>query len=187
MGRKTIPRQKMTVGEFEAFVNAPENTDRRFELINGEVAERFPSLIHAATLAFLSGYLGMYLQQHPIGYAFVGASFHTLDDEYTVYTPDLSFRADLSISLSDNIAPYMPDLVIEVISENEDTLQKVHGYLRAGSKIVWAVYTSEKTVYVFHLETEKLLIGQPFRIDDTLTGGDVLPGFTLPVRDIFPE
>lgn len=182
-----LQQKLMTVQEFEQFANAPENVDRRFELINGEIVERFPSLIHGATLAILSGYLGLYLQQHPIGYSFVGASFHTPDDEYTIYTPDLSFVADLNISFSDNIGPYIPDFVVEVISENEDTLQKVHGYLRAGTKIVWAVYTSEKTVYVFHLEADNRFIGKPFRIDDTLTGGNVLPGFTLPVRDIFPE
>lgn len=53
--------------------------------------------------------------------------------------------------------------------------KKVIEYLDAGSKLVWAIYPDEQRVYVF------------CRIDDTLNGGVALPGFSLPVRKVFPQ
>ena len=59
-------------------------------------------------------------------------------------------------------------------------------YLRSGTKLVWAVYTDEKVVYVMRLDEEGELRSRAYGIDATLDGGGVLPGFTLPVREIFP-
>lgn len=39
----TIEHQAMTVAEFEQFSDSPENTDRRFELIHGEIVEKVPT------------------------------------------------------------------------------------------------------------------------------------------------
>jgi hypothetical protein len=47
---------------------------------------------------------------------------------------------------------------------------------------VWLVYTERRLVIVLTPDTEDIL-GE----NDTLDGADVLPGFTLPVRDIFPK
>jgi Uma2 family endonuclease len=78
-----------------------------------------------------------------------------------------------------------PDLAVEVVSPDEDIFKKAREYLNAGARIVWAVYAEEQTVYVMRLDAQGTLTSVPFGINDTLDGGDVLPGFTLPVRDIF--
>lgn len=80
-----------------------------------------------------------------------------------------------------------PDLAVEVVSEDEDILKKAHEYLTAGTKIVWAVYAQDRTVYVMTLNDKGAIVSLPFTGDDILDGGDVLPGFKLPVRDIFPK
>lgn len=50
---------------------------------------------------------------------------------------------------------------------------------------MWAVYTDERVVYVMTLNEQGAVVSQPFGVNDTLDGGAVLPGFALPVRDVF--
>jgi Uma2 family endonuclease len=81
-------------------------------------------------------------------------------------------------------------LAVEVISPSEssnDVLTKVRRYVDAGTQLVWAVYPREQTVYVWKPVSDGGLHVQVFGIEDTLDGGEVLPGFTLNVRDIFPN
>jgi hypothetical protein len=52
--------------------------------------------------------------------------------------------------------------------------------------MVWAVYADDKRVYVMTLDADGLIISTPHGMDATLDGGDVLLGFTLAVRDVFP-
>jgi len=53
-------------------------------------------------------------------------------------------------------------------------------------RLVWAVYCDEKPVYVIHLNDDGGLTINPFGINATLAGENILPGFTLSIRDIFP-
>ncbi len=55
-------------------------------------------------------------------------------------------------------------------------------WLANGTRLVWLVYTERRLVIVLTHNSEDIL-GE----NDTLDGADVLPGFTLPVRDIFPK
>ena len=63
-------------------------------------------------------------------------------------------------------------------------IRKTERYLDAGTKMVWNVYPDEEAVYVY-LPTEIGMSVQKFTMDDTLGGGDVLPGFSLKVSDVF--
>jgi Uma2 family endonuclease len=80
-----------------------------------------------------------------------------------------------------------PDLAVEIVSPDEDVFKKANEYLRAGTRLVWAVYTDEQTVYVMQLDEDGALRSVVYGIQSVLDGGDVLPEFTLPVREIFPE
>ncbi len=63
----------------------------------------------------------------------------------------------------------------------KDLREKVELYLRYGTSLVWVVYPDSRLVDVHRS-------GHPavsFDIDGELDGGDVLPGFKLPVKDIF--
>ena len=77
----------------------------------------------------------------------------------------------------------MPDLAVEVKSP-DDSLSKLREkaayYLANGTLLAWLVYPKKRLVIVLTPDSEEILTE-----DDTLDGGDVLPGFTLPVRDIF--
>jgi len=81
------------------------------------------------------------------------------------------------------IADLAPDLAVEVISPGNTTHEmerKLQEYLACGVRLVWYVLPATQEVHVHTTERHDVLT-----VDQELTGGDVLPGFTLPLREIF--
>ncbi len=80
--------------------------------------------------------------------------------------------------------PRFPDLAVEVKSPGDSYRQmreKAAYYLANGTKLVWLVYPEKRLVEVYRADGDiQILTG-----DDTLDGGDVLPGFSMTVSDIF--
>ena len=89
-------------------------------------------------------------------------------------------------SQTDSFVPMAPDLAVEVLSPSDrmaDALAKVAMYLQAGTQLVWLVNPTTRKVMVFRSEMDLVTLGE----SDTLDGGDVLPGFSVPVAEIFAE
>ena len=81
--------------------------------------------------------------------------------------------------------PEAPDLAIEVISPTDrytEVNEKVADYLAAGTRMVVVVNPRNRTVNV-HTPGNTLTL----TISDTLDGGDVVPGWQMPVADIFAD
>ncbi len=81
-------------------------------------------------------------------------------------------------------APYAPDFAVEVISPSNrlvEILEKVALYGRAGAPLVWLVDPRAHSVTVYVAGQEP----RTQREGDTLDGGEVIPGFHLPVAAIF--
>jgi Uma2 family endonuclease len=187
----TLPaRRTMTVEEFEAYALLPENADRRLEwhdgLIIGEDQEMVSSFSASNTAAMLITLLGMYLMQHPI------AVLTSSDGGYIVngarYIPDAAVVRVERMRSAARVGGFLrlaPDLAIEVISPTDTFSQlrrKIQNYLAAGV-IVWVIDPD-------YYEIEIHAAGQPNRVlglNDTLEGGDLLPGFSAPVRAIFAQ
>jgi Uma2 family endonuclease len=77
-----------------------------------------------------------------------------------------------------------PDLAVEVLSPSDrmaDALAKVAMYLQAGTRLVWLVNPATRTVVVFRSEVDPETLGET----DALDGDNVLPGFSVPVTEIF--
>jgi Uma2 family endonuclease len=111
--------------------------------------------------------------------------FILFDDRQTVRSPDAAvvLRHRLA-ELPDSFVPMAPDLAVEVLSPSDrmaDALAKVAMYLQAGTPLVWFVNPATRTVVVFRSETDPVMLSE----GDTLDGGDVLPGFSVPVAEIF--
>jgi Uma2 family endonuclease len=96
----------------------------------------------------------------------------------TPFDPHNSRMPDVSVQLSDGPTVKkgavlgMPDLAVEILSPDDDpdeVRQKAHYYLHNGSQIAWLIFPDSKTV------------------NDTLTGGTVLPDFRQAVANIFPK
>lgn len=79
----------------------------------------------------------------------------------------------------------IPDLVVEVISINDnytDVNRKTRKYLEDGVKLIWVIDPEEETLVV-HQQGSKQQT--KFGIEDTVSGGDLLPDFSMPVKNIF--
>ncbi len=105
-------------------------------------------------------------------------------------SPDVSFISvnDLPGGKrpKDRVPKLPPTLAVEIISDGntaEEMQQKIREYFDSASKLVWLVYPKTKTVAVYDAPTE-----QPTQIlagSDTLSGGAVLPGFTITLKEVF--
>ena len=80
----------------------------------------------------------------------------------------------------------LPDLFVEVVSprdEAEEIETKVGEYFEAGARLVWVVYPRHRAVYVYESAQLVRRLGRA----DALAADPVLPGFRLPLAELFPE
>ena len=84
----------------------------------------------------------------------------------------------------DNAWNVVPDLAVEVVSPTnlaEDVENKTVEYLDAGVRLVWVLYPDLGRVYVYGSPTDVRVLEKT----DALDGGDVLPGFRLPITALY--
>jgi Uma2 family endonuclease len=106
-----------------------------------------------------------------------------------VRLPDVSFARwerfpNRQVQVGVPIPDLVPDLAVEILSPNntaEEIERKRGEYFSRGTQLVWIVDPRDRTVEVFTAPTTSTLL----RETDTLDGAPVLPGFTLPLRDLF--
>ncbi len=182
----TVREKQVSVEEFEAFVRLPENSDRQFELVGGEIVEVVSNPYSSKLATRITTFIGMYLLQNDIGHLTGADGGYVVSGER--YIPDVAFiryTRQPELAYHEGYVPNAPDLAVEVVSpgNTEDELAiKIANYLAAGT-VIWMVKPVDKRVIVFRP-------GEPavtLNANDTLEGGAVLPGFTLPVKDIFPK
>lgn len=105
----------------------------------------------------------------------------------TVRKPDAAFIAWDRLTTEqyedEGYCQVCPDLVVEVTSPNDlawEVVAKRELWLAAGVRVVWEVDPDARLVYAHSAEGVRR-----FREADTLTGDPVLPGFAVPVADLF--
>ena len=79
-----------------------------------------------------------------------------------------------------------PDLAVEVLSAGNtarEMARKRQEYFAAGVQVVWQVDPNARTVEVFTAPDQSTVLHEA----QTLEGGTVLPGFTLPLQELFSE
>ncbi|MFT3879501.1 MAG: Uma2 family endonuclease [Gemmatales bacterium] len=80
--------------------------------------------------------------------------------------------------------PAVPNLAVEVLSPNDriqEVTDKIHEYFEAGVELVWVVNPRRETVSVYTSAQQVTILGK----SDTLTAGEVIPGFALPLGQLF--
>lgn len=183
-----IPDRKrlVTANEFQAFTDLPENAGQFFELISGEIVQKMPTQLHGLIAGLMATFLNIFLLKNPLGWVMVEARYKLPDDHENDYIPDVSFVSkSKGLLIEKGPAPYMPDFAVEIKSPDEslpDMRKKAAYYLSHGSQLVWLVYTERRLVIVLTPDSEDILSE-----NDILDGGSVFPGFTLAVKDIFPQ
>lgn len=182
----TLRERLYSAEEFFDYAALPENDDKRLELDDGVIIEMAASSpINTVTAIRLATFINVYVMQNDLGYV-TGADGGFKLSSKRVRQPDVGFISKTRLPTLPARFNLPPDLAVEVVSEDEDIFRKAREYLHSGVRLVWAIYADEQVVYVMTLNEQGGILSLPFGVDDTLDGGDVLPGFTLPVRDIFP-
>ena len=184
-------KQFISAEEFLELVYQPQYQDRQLELVEGEIIEMSkPTGEHGEITGWLYMKIASYVYENDLGRAVVGDTGFVLarnpGGRATVRGLDIAFisKAKAPKPLPRGWVEIPPDLAVEVISPGNsagDIHKKVRELLRAGASLIWLVYAETRTVAV-HTAAGAVT----YEESDTLSGGDVLPGFELRVGDIFP-
>jgi Uma2 family endonuclease len=161
------------------------------ELVKGVPTDRMSptGTAHMIIAAWLIHLLYTYVDEHDLGIVTASeGGFLLATDPDTVRAPDAGFIAKTRLiePTPERFFPGPPDLAVEVVSPNDsasDIRDKVLEFLRAGTRQVWVIYPRSRTIDIFKPVAEPRLLNA----DDTLDGGDVLAGFSVPVREVFKK
>jgi Uma2 family endonuclease len=102
----------------------------------------------------------------------------------TVRQPDIAVTLGHRIAPDDGWLQGAPDIAIEVLSPGnsaEDIELKISQYIAAGAKSVWIVSPKARQVRVCRTDGTQTLLREP----QSLTDEPVLPGFVLPLAELF--
>jgi Uma2 family endonuclease len=160
----------------------------RCELLRGELIMMSPAGSKHGMIALRMGsLLSAFVERQGLG-VILGAEtgFRVATNPDTVLAPDAAFISEKRVgkSLPDGYFPGAPDLAVEVVSPNDragDVIAKVQDWLTAGCAAVWIVDPKSQTVTVYGADRRAATLTS----GDTLTGGDLLPGFSASVAGIF--
>jgi Uma2 family endonuclease len=187
-----ILREKLyTAAEFWVIEQLPENADKRLELIDGVIVEMASSSQKNTVVAGRVIYfLNAFVIPRDLGYVSGADGGYTVDVK-NAYQPDAGYISKVRHPQLEGIAfPIAPDIAVEVISPSESSknvMKKVLRYIQGGSRLVWTMYADDETVYVWQLGDDGEMRWRVLSGDDVLDGGDVLPGFSIKVSEIFPK
>ena len=171
----------------EELLNMPKD-GYRYELVRGVLRKMAP-VGHTGGFYELniSSELRVFVKASGIGRAYSSNTGFLLErnPDY-VLAPDASFvcqeRVE-AVTEERGYFPGAPDFAAEVISPSDrysDVAKKVQEWLNAGTRMVVVVNPRDRTVRV-HTSDSVVTLSEA----DTLDGGDVVPGWRLPIADIF--
>jgi Uma2 family endonuclease len=169
---------------------AAEADDTLYEVVNGQRVEKPPMSTEANRLAFdIAFEVETFARLNKSGHAGTEQLF-LLDAQTNLQRrPDAYFvsferwPANQPMPVPD-VWPVVPNLAVEVISPSNlanAVQEKLEEYFQAGVERVWVVYPRWKRIYVYESPTSVRIPTAA----DTLDGGPVLPGFQLPLANLF--
>ena len=177
-----VATRQFTIAEFAAMP-----LQGSWELIDGELIELTPTAGESGWIAGrLFSRLERFVDANGLGWAFPPETgFVLFGDRATVRSPDSAYvQRDRLERPAGSFVPVAPDLAAEVLSPSDrmtDALSKITMYLQAGVRLVWLIDPESRTVVVFRSDAAPATL----RAGDVLDGGEVLPGFSVPVAEIF--
>jgi Uma2 family endonuclease len=161
----------------------------RHELVRGELRTMPPGgWEHGREGADVLVSLANHARDHALGGVTGGdTGFLLTTNPDTVRAPDVGFVRRERVPARGSHRGYFlgaPDLAVEVISPNDlytEVDEKVAEWLEHGTRLVFVVNPRRRTVAVHRADGSVRIL----TVEDVLDGEDVVPGWTLPVRDIF--
>jgi Uma2 family endonuclease len=182
----TVGKKLLTAEEY--FLLPDPNDGTIQELVRGEiVAMPQPGLEHGEVQLNVGSLIKQFPRANPVGRVVTESGVITERGPDTVRGPDVSYYSKERLPLGKRVVGYTdepPDLCIEVVSPSNSVEQlkaKAKEFLFAGVRAVWIIDPAKQTVRIITdpLEYRTLEAGA------ILDGGEVLPGFSCKVADLF--
>lgn len=186
MSTVATPPKLITAEEFFELPDPPDGSKQ--ELVRGEVVTMPPPTFeHGEVQVNVAGYIWTFLKSNKIGRVVTESGTVTDRKPDTVRGPVISYYSKERLPLEQRVVKYAdvsPDLCVEVISPSNTRKQmrdKIKEYFFAGVRMVWMVDPEDHSVAVFLAPNESRTVYE----NGTLDGGEVLPGFSCKVADLF--
>lgn len=164
-----------------------DRTDRLYELVDGILVEKIMGLRESVVAAAVNRILGTFVEEHDLGLVAGEAGMMRLAMGL-VRIPDISFISWRQ--LPDRVCPeeaipqLAPDLAVEVLSEGNSPSEmerNLKDYFFSGVRLVWLLDPQTRSAMVYSVPDQPI----PLSEEDSLDGGTVLPGLTIPLRQVF--
>jgi Uma2 family endonuclease len=183
-----VPEKKVWTDE--AFMALPDD-GHHYEIVNGELIDMGNSgALHGYVCSTLMILLGGYIRIQNLGAMFDSSTAFKMKNG-NKRSPDISFFAKERLQgmteLPSGFLEGAPDLAVEVLSPGntvEEIDEKIAEYFENGTRLVWVISPTQHYILVYRSaqEPDRLL-----KSANSLDGEDVIPGFTLPVADLFQK
>lgn len=164
-------------------IEIQDREDRLCELVDGVLVEKVMGFQESIEALLLASSLMNYLRAHDLGKV-TGADGMMKLFPGLVRIPDVAFisweRYPKGKRRRGEVPAVVPDLAVEILSKGntrKEMARKLTEYFRAGVRLVWYVDPKTRTAKVYTSPSQFVVLGE----DDSLDGGDVLPGFRLPI------
>jgi Uma2 family endonuclease len=170
-------------------IDIQEREGKLCELVEGVLLEKTVGYMESGLALFLGGLLSAHVALRNLGIV-TGANGTMEIMPDLVRIPDVAFTSwDRLPGRRMPVKPVpllVPNLAVEVLSRSNtpgEMAVKRREYFTAGVQLVWEIDPVRRTVAVYTSESNVRMLG----VADSLDGGAVLPGFTLPLRELFAE
>lgn len=173
----------------EEFLALPDHD--RFELVEGELVEVHVSNLSARVAVRLATRIDSYCEGKSLGETFGSDAYFQCFPRRPKHArkPDVSFISQARLPehwMADGIFIIAPDLAVEVLSPNDlayEVDEKIVEYREAGVRLIWIINPEQRIVHILRAD------GTGGTLDEsgTLSGEDVIPGFSCGVGELFPK
>ena len=176
-----IPAPLPTTMTLEEFLESDLDD---YEYVKGElIPMSATSLEHAEICVNISSFLRVHVRENQLGGKVLAEAGFRVGER--VLRPDVAFLS--AARIPENLrkaSPIPPDLAVEVVSPSDklySVIEKAFIYLNAGTRLVWVLEPVAKTVTVYRSQSDF----QTLKSSDTLTGEDIINGFSCQVAEFF--
>jgi Uma2 family endonuclease len=187
-----IQEKLYTSADLWEIASLPENDLKHFVLIDGAIFEMPPpTWLHGIIVMAIARLIANFASDHKLGMVTAAETGYDFAPGTTL-APDVGFviAARIPQDLPSRYFPGAPDLAVEVISPSErpsEIRAKIEKYMLHGTRLLWIVYPEDQKVDVYRPGEGSKANVEFLANDGTLDGGDLLPGFKLPLREVFSQ
>ncbi|MXZ00683.1 Uma2 family endonuclease [Candidatus Poribacteria bacterium] len=155
-----------------------------YEYFNGALIPIAPTTMEHGEISMnLSLLLGLHVRENQLGRLYMAGTDFKFGNR--LVKPDVAFVSTARLPGNRRgIFSIAPDLAVEVVAPTDiqyRIIEKAFAYLEAGTRMVWIIEPVGRTVTVYRSQTDIKVL----TYEDTLTGEDVVEGFSCQVAQLF--